>query len=285
MVKIYTGLCACLLVLPLVARGDDTDAKCSGLFTCLTEFSLGVSNTELDKSALNLLFEHIPALKFGETLAGGVYFNGYELGIKQGGEDALDGIIAKAQGVKAYTGDIARQSTIYAVPFSAGIESDRDGDNIALIGEIGVVPLIPQRVVPLLVSSESAPHYGFGKNRAGLFVQFGYKAAADREQDEGGAKSVSEEGENDAIARLKLDIRHSFESGAIGFEPHLKTWYDMLNGRVYYNAKAVVRFSLQDSVFASALGRSSIDFVYEKGSGAPNFNEGEQISANLTVAF
>ena len=54
-------------------------------------------------------------------------------------------------------------------------------------------------------------------------------------------------------------------------------WYDIANGKTYYRVTAACRVRIaKDRHFA---------FACEKGSGAPNFNKGNQFSANITVTF
>ncbi len=59
--------------------------------------------------------------------------------------------------------------------------------------------------------------------------------------------------------------------------PKATGWYDFVNNEFYHTASAIIRFSLDE-------GRS-FDLAYQNGSGAPNFNEGNQFSANLTLQF
>jgi hypothetical protein len=52
-----------------------------------------------------------------------------------------------------------------------------------------------------------------------------------------------------------------------------------MNSEIYYTLEAKVRFYLsqqKDKFF---------DFEYQKGSGAPNFNQGDQFGIGLTVTF
>ena len=59
--------------------------------------------------------------------------------------------------------------------------------------------------------------------------------------------------------------------------PSAEFYYDIANDEVYYQLKGILRLKLA--------GSSAIDFTYEKGSGAPNFNEGDQFGVGLTFAF
>ena len=54
-------------------------------------------------------------------------------------------------------------------------------------------------------------------------------------------------------------------------------WMDFLNAAEYYRLEGTLRIPLADDKF--------FDLNWERGSGAPNFNKGDQWSANLTVTF
>ena len=54
-------------------------------------------------------------------------------------------------------------------------------------------------------------------------------------------------------------------------------WYDILNKTTYFSLEGKLRFFVGKNRY--------FDFVYQKGSGAPNFNKGDQYGINLTVGF
>ena len=55
------------------------------------------------------------------------------------------------------------------------------------------------------------------------------------------------------------------------------TWYDLVHHDHYYRLVTTFRIILNPN--------QAFDFTFEKGSGAPNFNQGRQFSANLTLIF
>jgi hypothetical protein len=54
-------------------------------------------------------------------------------------------------------------------------------------------------------------------------------------------------------------------------------WSDLKNGAFYHNVKTGVEFHLAKN--------KMVDFLYENGSGAPNFNEGDQFTAKLKFQY
>jgi hypothetical protein len=96
--------------------------------------------------------------------------------------------------------------------------------------------------------------------------------------------SAEEDGE--AIFRIKSEFRAdilmaSFDvmgrKVTLQAQPKATGWYDALNSEFYYSVGADFEIDLGDDK----------DFVlqYLKGSGAPNFNEGDQFGAFLKIAF
>jgi hypothetical protein len=70
-----------------------------------------------------------------------------------------------------------------------------------------------------------------------------------------------------------------FGGAGVGLAGKADCWYDFLNGEVYYTIQGKLRFYLtqnKDKFF---------DFKYQKGSGAPNFNQGDQFGMGLTVTI
>ncbi|MCZ4222641.1 hypothetical protein [Pedobacter rhodius] len=85
----------------------------------------------------------------------------------------------------------------------------------------------------------------------------------------------------DACARLGVNTNSLFELSGIGvgLVGNGDVWYDFLNGQVYYTVQGKLRFYLtqnKDKFF---------EFKYQKGSGAPNFNQGDQYGLALTITF
>ncbi len=263
----------------------------------LSELSLGLVQTELEKSAINFAFDHIPW--FGKdsslTILGDNWMFarlGYELSIKQGGNDAFDSIVGSSKWftIIGKNPDITGDS-FFLVPFGGGFEADRNADNVAIIGEIGLVPVwrLKQQA-----GVDKPTHYGYGTNRAGIFIQTGYKTTSDSDDmpamSVGGDDSDNKEDEGELL-RFKLDVRHQFNilgysNDTIIFLPNAKAWYDVINDEIYYHAEAKIKIKLPEwPILSEITGKKSLDFSYEKGSGAPNFNEGDQFSANLSIQF
>ena len=65
----------------------------------------------------------------------------------------------------------------------------------------------------------------------------------------------------------------------VGLWGSADAWYDILNSEIYYRLEGTVRF------FLSANKDKFFSLNYQKGSGAPNFNQGEQFGMGLTVTF
>ena len=64
---------------------------------------------------------------------------------------------------------------------------------------------------------------------------------------------------------------------SVSFIGAATVWYDIANSVFYHRLVATLRLTVIEN--------RHFDFTYEKGSGAPNFNEGSQFSANLAVTF
>ena len=65
----------------------------------------------------------------------------------------------------------------------------------------------------------------------------------------------------------------------VGLVGNADGWYDFLNSQIYYTVQGNLRLYLtagEDKYF---------DFQYQKGSGAPNFNQGDQYGIGLTISF
>lgn len=212
-----------------------------------------------------------------------------------GDEDAFDGVVVKL------TGNYARfrakrlppaapgqapgpwvmdwERSWLAVPVSAGMESDGAFRRVNALAEVGVVPIFPGQF------------RGTTRYRVGAFLQGGYKFRADGAEqgggggaaaDGGGAADESEEAVESALARAKLDARldvpirvaRQLSLRLIG---NGSGWYDLVNTTTYFRVEGILRIPLARA--------QHFDLTYERGSGAPNFNRGEQFSANLTIAF
>lgn len=245
-------------------------------------FDIGAVRTELNERAIAFAYDRIPWLGEGDpTCTAKGCFLGYEIKVRQGGHDAFDGIVAKATGFTLRGDNPLKQDSYFIVPFSAGIESDSDADNAAVLMEVGFVPVL---------TNVEGPYYGFGTNRAGLFLQVGYKVAdeapTEEEIAEGGG-DLNESEEEDSIVRLKFDLRHVFGAGnRVQLKPLVQYWYDFENSETYHHAELALEVDVSDVRLFELLGHeSSLKFKWEDGSGGPNFNTGEQFTAALSFRF
>jgi hypothetical protein len=95
----------------------------------------------------------------------------------------------------------------------------------------------------------------------------------------------SKEKADNAIFRVKssfgVDTKSLFKiSGVgVGLIGNADVWYDFLNSQIYYTLQSKIRFYLTDNQ------DKYFDLHYQKGSGAPNFNEGDQFGIGLTITF
>lgn len=123
----------------------------------------------------------------------------------------------------------------------------------------------------------------------GIFLQGGYKFDIDTDSTQripiGGEVDESKEKTDNAIFRAKgsfgIDTKSLFEISGIGIGliGNIDTWYDFLNSEIYYSINGKLRFYLTESK------DKYFDFKYQKGSGAPNFNQGDQFGMGLMVTF
>lgn len=211
-----------------------------------------------------------------------------QFNVQTGTADAFSSINAKITGIYMTfhdtaiagirTPDTSRGFQTY--PLSAGIETNNKFNVINGIIEIGWVPWYQTQGNNR--TSKLLKHTKFG-----IFIQGGYKFSVDTTgiTAVGGELDKSSEKANGAIFRAKgslgVDTKTLFElNGAgVGLLGNANGWYDFLNGQVYYTIQGKFRFYLthnKDKFF---------DFTYQKGSGAPNFNQGDQFGMGLTVTI
>lgn len=260
--------------------------------------SLGTVRTEAERAAVRLAIEYTEQI--GEIFRVGagasVPTEGGPLTIvdlspsvtlETGGEDAFNGVVAKLDGniifgsITSVAGVLTPCATCFfhVITLSGGFEADRGFDNTAFLAEAGYVPWFQNHFrgqYPILAASTVA-----------LFVQGGYKAdTAESSEVDGamdGAKDESAEAPGSGVLRLRGEYRLNPVTLAPLGSNHVQLvgaaagWRDLVNSEWYYRVEGGLRLTLT--------GDQSFDFLYEKGSGAPNFNEGDQFSANLTIAF
>jgi hypothetical protein len=172
----------------------------------------------------------------------------------------------------------------HVFPFAAGVETTRFADSFALIAEAGYVPYDPEFGTDLFGNQLQLgfnPYFG-------VFVQGGYKFDESSGKGKGDSEDQSSEPGNDAIFRLKADLRYAMEFPPLAvldeeITPLLLTWakgwYDVAHDDFYYTAGATLRIPMPGTE------DTNIDFTFQEGSGEPNFNEGEEFSMGLTFTL
>ena len=258
------------------------------------EVTLGALKTELKQNAINFGISYLKSLDsiwdkqdFLLDRDKSVFLITPDLNIQSGNNDAFSSISIKITGLPILfdTVHVARQvtpntaKTFHTFPFSLGLEASNKFNIVNGIAEFGWVPWYQAEL-------REAPDF-LKRTKIGIFIQGGYKFSVDStgRYAVGGEVDESKEITNNTIFRAKgsfrIDTKSLFNLGGIGVGLVGTTdgWYDFLNSEVYYSIQAKLRLYLtsnQDQYF---------DFQYQKGSGAPNFNQGEQFGMALTITF
>jgi hypothetical protein len=249
------------------------------------QITIGGAKTPLSNTAFNGQIKYGPE-DLIQVYSGGLFSYAPEFAIESGNKDAFSVMSGKLSGFFMFfkvdtSGGVIQPDTrrfFHVLPVSAGFEAGNNFETLNAIVEIGYMPQYSRPNV------ENIPNFIKKYTRTGLFLQGGYKYAS-VQQSEGGKMDQSKESVKDVILRAKarvvLDskywLRNRNTGFGLGFTGTSDTWYDFLNSQVYYRIEG--RMSLY-------LSRDySFDFYYEKGSGAPNFNQGEQFGAGLSVTF
>ena len=256
-----------------------------------TTLVLGTARTAAEAAAVRLAVSYaeqfVPVFKPGMVLPNSDSGTSYLLdfaptvSIETGDNDAFNAVIAKFSGNAVWfhykrlasipVVDLDR--VVHVVPVSAGFETDRRFDNVNALLEVGYTPLIPRKAI-------------FEGLRFGVFLQGGYKFRVDTTASgsaRGGARDQSgerpESGLFRAQANIRLEVPLITYQEVRGFRLLLDAsgWLDMAHTEWYHSLDATFKMPLTSD--------KSFDFTYQNGSGAPNFNKGEQFSANLSFAF
>jgi hypothetical protein len=169
--------------------------------------------------------------------------------------------------------------TFHSFPFSAGLETNNKFSSINGIAEVGWVPWYQtgERKIPAILK----------RTKVGIFIQGGYKFPVDSSWKTavGGETDQSMEVNNHAIFRTKgsvgIDTKSLLQFAGVGLAlvGTADGWFDLLNNQWYYSLQGKIRLYLtqnKDKYF---------DLQYQKGSGAPNFNQGTQYGVALTMDF
>ena len=256
---------------------------------------LSTIKTELKQNAISVGINYIKSLDSLFQLQDILVANKNSLfqvtpqfNVQTGTSDAFSSINAKVTGLFMTFRDttIAEQKTpntargFQTFPISIGIETNNKFNIINGIVEAGWVPWYQTQ------GNKRTPKW-LKNTKFGIFLQGGYKFGIDTTNFTaiGGAKDESKEDVDKAIFRAKssfgFNTNSLFELSEVGIAllGNGDLWYDFLNSQVYYTIQGKLRCYLtnnKDKYF---------DFKYQKGSGAPNFNEGDQYGLGLTVTF
>jgi len=259
------------------------------------EISWTYIRTELERDALGFVAEVLPKLNQASYFANDNFagYLGPSVEVRTGGDDAFDSFVARLHGFVLLPRPLDEEGEpnnfgwVHVIPFSLGLETDRSFRTPIMLAEAGWTPIGPRGKIDEN-HPERSQRFGLAPDRAfGLFFQAGYKfdfrdssgVASDDLTDAGGLTNSSEEEPDHGIARVKGVIVYGISlADRVSILPRATGWYDIVNSEVYYRLEARIRVNI-------VLGKSALDFGYEKGSGVPNFNEGDQFSTGLTMAF
>ncbi len=188
----------------------------------------------------------------------------------------LKGKVIELAGLKT----IDTKATLHLFPISVGAESNGNFSFVNTLAEVGYIPYY--QATGNKTVSEFLKH-----TTLSFFVQAGYKNKLDTANAlalQGGKIDASAEAFNSTIFRFKthvtIDTKNFFTNTTkpgIGLIGKATYWYDFMNKQIYYNLQAKCRLYLTPTQF--------FDVTYDKGSGAPNFNQGEQFTTGLSIQF
>jgi hypothetical protein len=259
------------------------------------ELSLGTIKTQLKQNAIDIGIKYIKSLDSLFTINDLIIASDRsllqvtpEFNIQSGTNDAFSSIDLKITGLLMFfqrtvvAGLITPCTDCYMhlLPISVGVEANNTFTTMNSIIEVGYIPWYQSPAMKKVPASIKC-------TKIGLFLQAGYKFNADTTgiKTVGGQIDESEESIADKILRAKgsfaIDTKSLFElnSVGVGLVCSADGWYDFLNDQFYYAVKGTARFYLTQSK------DKYFDLKYQKGSGAPNFNRGDQYGIGLTVTF
>ncbi len=249
--------------------------------------SFSTISTESEKVVVGFVAEWLENINVEKFLVGDKWLAEIspEIRIQSGEEDAFNGIVAKVKGYSALfqkteiggkpIPDSSKYFSVFA--FSGGIETNKDFDSINGIIEIGYIPFKKKINSTIFLGLNPA---------IGMFLQGGYKFELDDSNSsnvEDNSSDKSDEKPNSGLLRAKLGGKGEFkvydfsDKYSLHIIPEGWVWYDVVNSEIYHQIIGVIRLTLSEN--------KHFDFKYENGSGSPNFNEGDQFSANLTIRF
>lgn len=252
------------------------------------QLTVGAVKTDGKSSALAIGVTYLPSLSFTgkQRLTFGknsVFSINPNLEIQSGTADAFSSITAKITGLlltfkTTQNGEIVLpdvSKVFFAFPFSLGVETSNRFDFINALFETGVVPWYQSATTETWLRH----------TKIGFFVQAGYKFRMDSAAlaATGGQVDESSEDIDRGIFRLKGSIGAdtkailTIQGLKLGLVGSADGWYDILNSAVYYKVIGAMRVYLT--------GDNYLDLQYQRGSGAPNFNTGDQFGLGLTISL
>ena len=279
-----------LLLVSLASNGQDN-----------VTLSVGGVSTSARQGAIDLglkLFESYESVLNKPQVAAGHKWYMYAMPqaeIRYGSGDMFNGFVAKATGIIMFydtttvvgvSGVLDPSKMRWIVPYSVGLETNKDFKNYNVIGEIGLVPFYKTIAAHLGVTNKTLLQLS-NQSNFGIYFQGGSKVGslgtADTLTNQGvGDASQSLEKIDSGIARLKLmanlnpvllkPIKGNFN---LNLRFQATYWYDFINSGHYYRVEAKAGIQILKNI--------AFEFGYEKGSGAPNFNTGDQFGGNLKV--
>lgn len=258
------------------------------------DFSFQALKTEQKNAAVGFAFQYLkPYLGMDGQLNGNRSFLTFtpEVTVQEGSADAFSQIVAKFSGyyLVGQLGAIPDGGGVVGIdptklmhlfPFSVGAETNSDFRFVNVLAEAGYAPFY---------QSQTNIHVSdfFKHTQIGFFLQGGYKSlidSANRPTDYGGKEDESKEALNNALFRAKavalIDTKNFFRNAShsgFGLIGRGTYWFDFLNNAFYYQNDLRLRIYLDNTKY--------FDLVYQKGSGAPNFNTGDQFGTALTIQF
>lgn len=248
---------------------------------------LGARQTELGNGAISFGISYLKSL---DSIFGGQeyfvpgkrswFMVTPELEIVSGSEDAFSSIILKASGLFNTFKTTQTPSgltipdhnkTSHSFPISLGVEANNSFDNVNGIFEVGWVPYYQSY-------TRSSPTW-VKRSRFGIFMQTGYKFSVDT-TGQGGDEFASAEQVKRFIARargiLSVDTDAIFHVGAlnVGLVGSAEGWADIANSEFYHKLEGRARIYLTPDQY--------FDVIWSSGSGAPLFNDAEQVGVGFT---
>lgn len=275
------------------------------------DLNIGISRTEAGTAAVNLaagLFKNYESILNSDSLIWGdnwyLYFRP-QADVLYGSSDAFNGFSLKMTGLGRFfettilaPADTNTDGTIspavigpnldkvsWAIPLSAGVETNKDFKNYNVVGEIGLLPWYK----PLAYKAKGKVLKQLCNSiNIGLFFQggskFGKQGISDTDTTNSGSVVEAKETPSKGIARIKASaIMHptllSSKTGGFSLNAHFEAhyWFDLINKAHYYQLQAGFLIKIMKNI--------GVELKYLKGSGAPNFNDGNQFTSNIILSF